>query len=53
MCSNQIEKRRKAQVPLLERPDIIEMNKEENLTDGDKEMNAIPKMELQVILIIH
>ena len=36
LCNNQCEKRNERKVSLKEKPEIIEMNKEENLTEEDK-----------------
>lgn len=36
MYNSQVEKSKELKKPLRERPDIIEMNKEENLTEKDK-----------------
>lgn len=38
MYNSQVEKSKELKKPLRERPDIIEMNKEENLTEKDKAM---------------
>lgn len=47
-CSQEIEEEHKKNMPVQDRPDVVEMNKEKNLTEQDKEFLRVNKDMVKV-----